>query len=199
MLIETAAGLFCPAGRISHRPVGPGGPGADHPRAWRPCAARQRRLSLRRRRARRCCGAASAADAAIETAALRRVADDRRRRGSASIRPATCSDPRRLRIEGGATASGSSAATTSAPPIRPARRSSRCAATRSSPSPRSGCRSTAGIRPTAVIADIIGWWQRERREAGRTSVLFCYTLGKAQRLLAELARADRPARCSCTA
>ena len=41
--------------------------------------------------------------------------------------------------------------------------------------------------PTAsVIADIVGWWRRNREE-GRTSVLFCYTLGKAQRLLAELA------------
>jgi len=38
----------------------------------------------------------------------------------------------------------------------------------------------------SVIADILGWWQRNRDE-GRTSVLFCYTLGKAQRLLAELA------------
>lgn len=43
-----------------------------------------------------------------------------------------------------------------------------------------------------VIADILGWWD-ENRQAGRTSVLFCYTLGKAQRLLAELARlTDRP-------
>jgi putative mRNA 3-end processing factor len=37
-----------------------------------------------------------------------------------------------------------------------------------------------------VIRDIVGWWQanRERRVA---SVLFCYALGKAQRVLAELA------------
>ncbi|MEO7272733.1 MAG: ligase-associated DNA damage response exonuclease [Vicinamibacterales bacterium] len=41
--------------------------------------------------------------------------------------------------------------------------------------------------PTAsVIADILDWWQRSAAE-GRTAVLFCYTLGKAQRLLAELA------------
>jgi putative mRNA 3-end processing factor len=42
--------------------------------------------------------------------------------------------------------------------------------------------------PTAsVIGDIMGWWEGNRA-AGRTSVLFCYVLGKAQRLLAELAR-----------
>ncbi len=42
--------------------------------------------------------------------------------------------------------------------------------------------------PTAaVIDDIAAWWQANA-EAGRTSVVFCYTLGKAQRLLAELMR-----------
>jgi putative mRNA 3-end processing factor len=48
--------------------------------------------------------------------------------------------------------------------------------------------------PTAlVISEILSWWN-DNREAGRTSVLFCYTLGKAQRLLAELARVtDRTA------
>ena len=46
--------------------------------------------------------------------------------------------------------------------------------------------------PADVISDIVGWWDHNR-DAGRTSVLFCYTLGKAQRLLAELARlTDRP-------
>ena len=44
----------------------------------------------------------------------------------------------------------------------------------------------------AVIADIVGWWRRSG-ESGKTSVLFCYTIGKAQRLLSELARVtDRP-------
>jgi putative mRNA 3-end processing factor len=38
-----------------------------------------------------------------------------------------------------------------------------------------------------VIDDIASWW-RGNADAGRTSVLFCYTIGKAQRLLAELAR-----------
>jgi putative mRNA 3-end processing factor len=43
-----------------------------------------------------------------------------------------------------------------------------------------------------VINDIEAWW-RGNREGGKTSVLFCYTLGKAQRLLAELMRVtDRP-------
>ena len=43
-----------------------------------------------------------------------------------------------------------------------------------------------------VIADIMSWWE-SNRAGGLTSILFCYTLGKAQRLLAELARAtDRP-------
>jgi putative mRNA 3-end processing factor len=41
--------------------------------------------------------------------------------------------------------------------------------------------------PTAaVIADLLAWWQ-ENAHRGLTSVLFCYTIGKAQRLLAELA------------
>ncbi len=44
----------------------------------------------------------------------------------------------------------------------------------------------------AVISDIVSWWDGNR-EARRASVLFCYTLGKAQRLLAELAKVtDRP-------
>jgi putative mRNA 3-end processing factor len=38
-----------------------------------------------------------------------------------------------------------------------------------------------------VMTDILGWWN-DNREAGRSSVLFCYAIGKAQRLLAELAR-----------
>lgn len=43
-----------------------------------------------------------------------------------------------------------------------------------------------------IVAEIDGWWQANR-DAGRASVLFCYTLGKAQRLLAELMRVtDRP-------
>jgi putative mRNA 3-end processing factor len=39
----------------------------------------------------------------------------------------------------------------------------------------------------AVAREILGWWDANR-EAGRASVLFCYALGKAQRILGELAR-----------
>jgi len=43
-----------------------------------------------------------------------------------------------------------------------------------------------------VIEDILGWW-RGNREHDRPSVLFCYVLGKAQRILAEIGeRADGP-------
>ena len=43
-----------------------------------------------------------------------------------------------------------------------------------------------------VIAGLVGWWEGNRA-AGMTSVLFCYTLGKAQRVLAALAEVvDRP-------
>lgn len=42
--------------------------------------------------------------------------------------------------------------------------------------------------PGTVIDEIAGWWDRNRGE-GRASVLFCYTIGKAQRILSELARA----------
>lgn len=38
----------------------------------------------------------------------------------------------------------------------------------------------------AVAAEILAWWQNNA-ETGRTSVLFTYALGKAQRILAELA------------
>jgi putative mRNA 3-end processing factor len=43
-----------------------------------------------------------------------------------------------------------------------------------------------------VIAEILEWWERNREER-RTSVLFCYVIGKVQRILAELALvSDRP-------
>ena len=47
--------------------------------------------------------------------------------------------------------------------------------------------------PPAVVADdIVAWWD-DMRAAARPAVLFAYALGKAQRLLAELAaRTDRP-------
>lgn len=47
-------------------------------------------------------------------------------------------------------------------------------------------------RPTAEVAlDIHAWWRRNA-ECGRPSVLFCYAFGKAQRVLAELARLQVP-------
>jgi putative mRNA 3-end processing factor len=41
--------------------------------------------------------------------------------------------------------------------------------------------------PEIVLREMLDWWNDNARN-GRTSVLFCYTLGKAQRILAELAR-----------
>jgi putative mRNA 3-end processing factor len=43
---------------------------------------------------------------------------------------------------------------------------------------------------TAVVGNIVRWWQINR-ERGKNSVLFCYALGKAQRVLAELLRHTR--------
>jgi putative mRNA 3-end processing factor len=44
----------------------------------------------------------------------------------------------------------------------------------------------------SVVEDIAAWWN-VNRDAALTSVLFCYTIGKAQRVLAELTRVtDRP-------
>ena len=42
--------------------------------------------------------------------------------------------------------------------------------------------------PVAIVADIASWW-RANAAAGRTSVLFCYAFGKAQRIAAMLADA----------
>ena len=44
--------------------------------------------------------------------------------------------------------------------------------------------------------EIMSWWD-ENRARGVASILFCYTLGKAQRLLAELTRfTDRRLWCT---
>ena len=46
--------------------------------------------------------------------------------------------------------------------------------------------------PASTIGEIAAWW-RANRDESRPSVLFCYVLGKAQRILAELAdQADGP-------
>ena len=42
--------------------------------------------------------------------------------------------------------------------------------------------------PTDVVIDDMAAWWNANRGGGRTSVLFCYTIGKAQRVLAELMR-----------
>ncbi len=42
--------------------------------------------------------------------------------------------------------------------------------------------------PTETVIDDIASWWKSNGDVGRTSVLFCYTIGKAQRLLAELMR-----------
>ncbi len=48
--------------------------------------------------------------------------------------------------------------------------------------------------PASVVDEIVEWWHLNR-EAEQPSVLFCYVLGKAQRILAELReRADEPIR-----
>lgn len=48
-------------------------------------------------------------------------------------------------------------------------------------------------RPGDVAAEVLAWWDGNRAE-GRASLLLAYSLGKAQRLLGELARlTDRPA------
>jgi putative mRNA 3-end processing factor len=41
--------------------------------------------------------------------------------------------------------------------------------------------------PAAIVMEICAWWE-EMRSTARPAVLFCYSLGKAQRVLAELAR-----------
>ena len=124
MLTETPDGLYCEAGDFHIDPWG-AVPRAlithahgDHARAGSAaylCAdacAPLLRAALRPRRADR-------------VAALRPRRSRSAARASASIRPAT-SSARRRSASKGRTASGSCPATTSAPPIRPARRSSRC-------------------------------------------------------------------------
>jgi putative mRNA 3-end processing factor len=47
-------------------------------------------------------------------------------------------------------------------------------------------------KPDVVAGEVMAWWERNRH-AGVASLLFCYAMGKAQRLLAELGRlTDRP-------
>ena len=68
----------------------------------------------------------------------------------------------------------------------PARRSSRCAATASSPSRPSACRSTAGGRRRELFADINAWWRAQRRRRAR------------QRAASATASARRSASCAAS-
>ena len=199
LVVARPEGLYCPRGRFLHRPVAAGRPRGHHARARRPRAPGQRALPRARDAGSTSCARGSAPDIALDTLAVRRARRPRRRRRSRCTRPATCSARRRC---GSSTAarSGSSPATTSSSPIRPARRSSRCAATRSSPSRRSACRSTAGSRRTRCSAASTAGGA-PTRPRGRASVLFGYAFGKAQRMLAGVPMRARStsARSSCTA
>ena len=81
--------------------------------------------------------------------------------------------------------SGWSPATTSSRRTRPARPSSRSAAIPSSPNRLSACRSSAGRR-RATRSPRSTTGGAPIRRPGKTSVLFAYPLGKAQRVLAAL-------------
>ena len=105
-----------------------------------------------------------------------------------STRPATFLGPRKF-ASSIAAKSGSCRATTRPIPIRPARRSSSCAATRSSPRARSDFPSIAG-RPKRRSLPRSARGGRRIATRGARRVLFGYALGKAQRLLAGLADAD---------
>ncbi|HYG05506.1 MAG TPA: ligase-associated DNA damage response exonuclease [Stenotrophomonas sp.] len=45
---------------------------------------------------------------------------------------------------------------------------------------------------TAAVVDEIVQWRRDCAERGETAILYCYALGKAQRVLAELCHRDEP-------
>ena len=73
----------------------------------------------------------------------------------------------------------------------PARRSSRCAATASSPNRPSACRSIAGRRKAELFASIDDWW-RGNAAAGKASLILGYAFGKAQRILKGVDRSIGP-------
>ena len=134
---------------------------------------------------------------AIETLPYGEPLAHRRRRASRSIRPAT-SSARRRSASSTAARSGSCRATTSAQP------DPTCAPFEPVALPhvhhRSDLRAAdlhLGSRRSRWSTRSLAWW-RGNRDGRRPSVLFCYVLGKAQRILAELARprrrADPPAR-----
>ena len=91
--------------------------------------------------------------------------------GDASIRPATCSARRRSRSRRTACAS-SPPATTRTSPIRPARRSSSCPATSSSPRRRSACRCSATAIRTREIAQAAAFGRAVSRARASRRRLF---------------------------
>ena len=153
--------------RLLRRSLGRGRPRGHHPRARRPRApgAAARYLT-------------SATGVRVLRARLGPAAPHRRRRYGEprghQRRPRLAPSRRpHPRLGAGARRAprrglGRSRATTRPSPTRPARRSSRCAATPSSPSARSACRSTAGRRRQPVFAEIHAWW-RANQDAGRAS------------------------------
>ena len=125
-----------------------------------------------------------------QAATLGETHEARRRDGDASIRPAMCWVPRRSRWS--ARAAGSSRpATTRTWPIRPARRSSWCPATCSSPRRRSACRCSGIGDPQGEIAKLL---HSVAVFPERAHLVGAYSLGKAQRMIALIRQAgyDRP-------
>ena len=163
MLSETADGLFCPAGDVFIDP-------------WNP-VKRALITHAHGDHARPGSEAYLCAEATARAAAPALRIRGPRSRPCPTGTPLTIGDVRvsfhpaghvlgsaQIRIEGAGRRLGRRRATTSARPTRPARRSSRSAATPSSPNRPSACPSTAGTRPTSVIADVFGWWQANAAE-----------------------------------
>ena len=146
ILRPTPAGLCCPPGDFYIDPVRPVDARGDHPRPCRPCPRRPRR------------GAGDAGDprhhglrygadfaGATQASAMARSVEHATRSRCHSIAPAMCwARPRWLSLEGHA---HRRVRGLQAPPIRPARRSSRCPAMSSSPRRPSACRCSAIRRP----------------------------------------------------
>ena len=144
LVVARPDGLYCPAGDFYIDPWRPVDRAVITHAPRRPCARRPRPLPRAHATAQARCARGSA-----PTSRCRRWPTARRSTTTACasrcIRPATCSARRRC-ASNTAARSGSPRATTSPSPTAPARRSSRCAATPSSPSRPSACRSTAGRR-----------------------------------------------------
>ena len=186
MLIDSPSGPFCPAGGFHVDPWGPAERAlithvhGDHAR---PGSAR---ISLRRTIGGACSNAGSGPSVPIESRAVRTSDCDRRRTRLLSSRwprPRVGADSHRRRRR--RLGRGGRLQARRGPDLRAVR--ARAAATPSSPSPRLACRSIAGIAPRPSSTTSWSGGRRTSAPSGRRS-LFCYTIGKAQRILAELAR-----------